>query len=274
MGVTVRQKKKGKGHPWWVFVSHNGKRTSKQVGDKGAAEIVASTIRAKLKLGDFDFEPEKPVPTFKEYAESFLEGFSKINHKPTTHGFYKSALNNHIYPVFGAKPIDTIRRPDIKNFLTQKQTENLSSASVKNIKAYMSCILNQAVDDEIIASNPATRTGNVIKKNDSKEVKPFTKEEKELFEQTTKAYFPRFYPFFLTALRTGLRIGEIIALKPEDLDFNNTGLNQQDFKDLSLIIKTNGLSKISSCTDSPRTNIITVAAAASVPSSFTSTNEL
>ena len=39
-------------------------------------------------------------------------------------------------------------------------------------------------------------------------------------EDTLKDYFPRYYPLFLTALRTGMRIGEIIALKPGDIDFN------------------------------------------------------
>lgn len=32
MGVTVRQKVKGKGKPWWVFIAHNGKRKSVKVG--------------------------------------------------------------------------------------------------------------------------------------------------------------------------------------------------------------------------------------------------
>ena len=59
MGVIVRQKQKGKGNPWWLFVTHNGKRTSRQVGDKTAAEKAASKIRAQLQLGEFDFEKEK-----------------------------------------------------------------------------------------------------------------------------------------------------------------------------------------------------------------------
>ena len=84
MGVTVRQKTKGKGKPWWVFIAHNGKRASKKIGDKRAAETVASEIRAKLQLGDFGFEKEKPIPPFKDYAETFLNGFSKINHKFST----------------------------------------------------------------------------------------------------------------------------------------------------------------------------------------------
>ena len=61
MGVVVRQKKKGRGQPWWVFISHNGKRTSRKVGDKAAAEGVASTIRAKLQLGEFNLDTKRNV---------------------------------------------------------------------------------------------------------------------------------------------------------------------------------------------------------------------
>jgi len=65
MGVVIRQKTKGKGQPWWVFISYNGKRTSRKVGSKDAAKKVASKIEAKLKLGEFGFEqPKKRVPTF------------------------------------------------------------------------------------------------------------------------------------------------------------------------------------------------------------------
>ena len=64
MGVTLRQKAKGKGKPWWVFISHNGKRTSRQVRSKTAAEEVAGKIEAKLKLGEFSFEDEKVIPVF------------------------------------------------------------------------------------------------------------------------------------------------------------------------------------------------------------------
>jgi len=233
MGVTVRQKVKGRGKPWWVFVAHNGKRTSKQVGDREAADIVASAIRARIKKGDFGIDETKDAPNFKEYADSFIKGFSKTNHKASTHETYQSALETHIYPFFGSLPIDSIKRTDIKKFLTEKQQEfevevagemkrkKLAPATVRNLKAYLSCIFEQAVDDEIIESNPVSRTGKLIKKTDrTKEINPFTWEEKNTFEQTMLDHYPNYYPLFLTALRTGMRIGELIALKPGDLDFN------------------------------------------------------
>ena len=49
MGVKVRQKTKGKGQPYWVFINHKGKRKSLKVGDKRAAEQLASQIREKIK---------------------------------------------------------------------------------------------------------------------------------------------------------------------------------------------------------------------------------
>ena len=98
MGVKVRQKIKGIGNPWWVFISHNGKRASRKVGDKKAAEEVASTIRAKLQLGEFGFEDPKPVPTFKEYSEMWFA----LPHdwKESTRAAYQLNMDLHVLPVF------------------------------------------------------------------------------------------------------------------------------------------------------------------------------
>jgi hypothetical protein len=59
MGVTVRQKVKGKGKPWWVFIAQEGKRKSIKVGDKSAAEALASKIRERLKAGELQIEEKK-----------------------------------------------------------------------------------------------------------------------------------------------------------------------------------------------------------------------
>jgi integrase len=234
MGVIVRQKTKGKGKSWWVFVAHQGKRTSRQVGDKEAAEKVASKIRAQLRLDEFNFEGRQVVPTFKAYAKTFLESYSAMNHKSSTQDAYESAINNHLNPYFGDVLINEVKRRHVKEFLSQKQTvapidkdgkekDILKSESVRRLKAYLSCIFSQAVDDELIETNPVSGTGKLIKKTDkTKNIEPLNWEEKTLLEDSIKTHFPRYYPFFLTALRTGMRLGELIALKPGDLDFNGS----------------------------------------------------
>ena len=47
MGVKVREKVKGSGE-WWVFINHQGKRRSKKVGDKRAANAVKKEVEARL----------------------------------------------------------------------------------------------------------------------------------------------------------------------------------------------------------------------------------
>ena len=127
MGVRVRQKKKGKGQPWWVFISHNGKRTSRQIGDRAAAETVASKIRAKLQLGEFGFdEKKKSIPLFKDFAQGFMETYSAMNHEESTQESYQQVLDRHILPYFGDMPLDEISRKDIKNFIAEKQRQRIS----------------------------------------------------------------------------------------------------------------------------------------------------
>ena len=221
MGVKVRQKIKGRGKPWWVFVSHNRQRTSKMVGDKKAADEVASQIQAKIKLGEFNFDEEKPVPTFKEYSKTFLEGYSMLNHKQSTRDSYNDVLSLHILPFFGKMCLNEIGRKNIKDFLYQKQQGTLSSGTIRIIRAYLSCILSQAADDEIIFVNPASKTGRYIKATEGqKDIEPYTWEEKAKFEKAALRHFPRYYPLFVCALRTGMREGELIALEPGDIDFN------------------------------------------------------
>ena len=54
MGVSVRQKEKGKGKPWWVFISHNGERKSLKIGDKKSAEKTAEMKnRRAAKISTF-----------------------------------------------------------------------------------------------------------------------------------------------------------------------------------------------------------------------------
>ncbi len=59
MGVIVRQKVKGDNEPWWVFITHKTQRTSMVIGDKKAAEEVASELRVKLRTGKFKFPVTK-----------------------------------------------------------------------------------------------------------------------------------------------------------------------------------------------------------------------
>jgi len=218
MGVRVREKPQGSGI-FWIFINHQGKRKSKKIGkDKDLTNEVAEKIKAKLVLGEFNIEQiEEPCPTFKECAELWLS----LPHdwKESTRENYVFNLKLHIYPVLGKRRVDEIKRKDLKAFLDNLLINGLSRSTVSLIKAPIRGILSHAVDSEIIESNPL----NDLRLNHKKRafnVEPLTeKEAKRLLDQTKVFIDGYYYPHILCSLRTGMRIGEIIALKWNDIDF-------------------------------------------------------
>jgi integrase len=228
MGVRVRQKIKGKGNPWWVFVSLNGKRTSKRFNTKAAAMKVAPILEAKLATGKFSFEPEKPPAKFKEYAESWIKTTVPATCKASTASDYKAILYNHILPVFGKIAVNDITRGKIKDFLLQKSNDGFAASTVLHMKNVISGILIKALDDETLASNPAAGLSKLIKKADSKaNIDPLNKKEVTQLLNTVAEHFTEHYPLFLFLARTGCRIGEALALKWEDIDFRNRSIEIQ-----------------------------------------------
>jgi hypothetical protein len=82
-----------------------------------------STIRAKLKLGEFDFDDKKTIPTFGDYSKKWLQGYVKLNLRESTLDEYESILENHVLQVFKADKIDSISRGEVKDFLLSKYIE-------------------------------------------------------------------------------------------------------------------------------------------------------
>jgi integrase len=218
MSVTVREKPPGSG-VWWLFINHHDKRTSKKVGDEKTALEAAKKIRAKLVLGDLDIGgPEKDVPTFKEYAQLYL-AYIKTNRRHSTWERYDQVLRDHINPIFGKKRLDEITRGDIRNFIVKK-SEQFTPFIFRDI---LSGVFNYAIDDEKIKANPVTGVTKRlnIKRDRSEVVDPLNEADITLFLETCKDHFREFYPFFLTASRTGMRLGELLALRWGDLDFSH-----------------------------------------------------
>jgi integrase len=218
MGVRVREKPPGSG-VYWIFINHKGKRKSKKIGsDESLANEVAEKARAKLVLGELDIEKtEEPCPTFKEYAELWLS----LPHdwRESTRDSYELNLNKHVYPALGKSCINEIRRKDLKAFFDRLLINGLSTATISLVKAPISGVLSFAVDSEIIENNPLDSLKMNRKKRTFK-IEPLTEQEVNgLLEQAKLFMGGYYYPHILCALRTGMRIGEIKALKWKDIDF-------------------------------------------------------
>ena len=113
MGVRIREKPKDSG-VWWVFIHHEGRRTSRRVGDQEAAEEAARQIQARLTLGKDALPAQrKRAPTLKVYFQGFRETYLETAVRHSTRQSYKENFKNHIIPegrnhVFGTGQLPVV----------------------------------------------------------------------------------------------------------------------------------------------------------------------
>jgi len=107
-----------------------------------------------------------------------------------------------------------------------RQAHKLSRNSIRLILATARGIFNHAMEDGLIQSNPAAKLDRFAKvqKHDFSAV-PLAREEAEALLKSAKEFCPLYYPLFLTALRAGMRRGELVALRWGDIHF---GASEQD----------------------------------------------
>jgi len=160
--------------------------------------------------------------TLPEYAKHWL---TLIAHtvKPRTLARYAEILTLHILPRFDKIRVRDMDRGRIKLFLTDRLSAGLQKRTVRNIQSVLRTMLNAAREDGLIASNPAANLGRALKLTVSKvtvqeEIKAMTKAQRQLFLVTALRDAPRYYPLFFVLAGTGMRLGEALALQPEDLD--------------------------------------------------------
>jgi len=237
MAVKIRERPKGSGD-WWVYIDHHGKRKAKKIGkDKRLAREVANKIEAKLVLGEMDLgeNQEDSVPTLKGYVHGWTDGkgdvflgwYDKVaglKLKYSTRQGYRRIIEKHLLPKFGGKKLDEITSRMIGDYIYLGMKEGWRASTARNIKNCLSSILQHAYNpDGYIPLNPA-RGIPISKPEDevpAREPDPLSWEERDILEAAFWKHSPRFYPLVVCGFRTGLRIGELIALQWQDLDFHN-----------------------------------------------------
>lgn len=103
---------------------------------------------------------------------------------------------------------------------------NFAVSTVGTIHRILHQILELGVDDDLIRKNPATKALKDFKSEHNpadRKNKAMTYQEQKLFESflDTSRQYKRWQPLFITMLWTGLRAGELAALRWCDVDFDN-----------------------------------------------------
>ena len=198
---------------YFVEIKTSDKTVLRRVGDKETGYKVINQLKGKQPV---------VIDTFEDVAHRWLENYVKKRLKRGTIERYESMLNRIIIPVIGLKGINKIKRSDIKALLNNALDQGISRSTVELIRTVVSSIFNTAIDEELVKDNPTTNILKSLnlKKEQQKEINPYTKDEVRQFLDICKNHYPQSYSFFMTAFSTGLRLGELLALNWPDINLS------------------------------------------------------
>lgn len=131
---------------------------------------------------------------------------------------YESIIKNHINPVLEKYNLKDLRPEHLQMLYNEKHKAGLSTKRIKDIHVILHSALNQAIKNGLIVRNVSEAT-TLPKNTREKEMKVLTIEEQKRFLQVLEG--ERLKPAFVLALSTGMRLGEILALKWQDVDLEN-----------------------------------------------------
>jgi integrase len=164
-----------------------------------------------------------PNVTFEAYSGRWLVQIA-ASVKASTRDGYDQRLRIHLLPAFGPFKLRHLDRGRIRALLAEKLASGLAPDSVRLIHATLRAVLNAAVDDGVLLANPAARLGKALHLHRSRsarqeQIKAFDLGQLARFLAAIAEKHARCRSLFFTMSRTGLRIGEALALQWGDLDF-------------------------------------------------------
>jgi|GEM_PF-2706967 len=164
---------------------------------------------------------ESQIPLFTEYAERWLGDCETRGLKDTTLFRYQGLLRKHLKPAFKDQGLDAIKRCSVRQLVNIMAAQGATAKTIHNALAVVSAIYTQANEDELVEHNPAKNPSRLMKKTKRQDIDAFTYEEEQAILREAKTSASFYYPFILFLFRTGVREGEAVALRPEDLDFQS-----------------------------------------------------
>lgn len=199
------------------FYDNNGKRMSVTSKDK---KKCLTKLKAKLKAVDEGTYVEKNKDTIGKLAQRYVEKQYKSNNVNTnTYITKKMYVDNIQKSAIGNIQIQQITKNDIQDYLDT--LTKYSNSYIHKIWVLLKKVFEIAVKDEVIIKNPMNSVDKPKSEQEPQEVLALTLDEQIRFEKYFKESNEPYKNIFLLSLKTGMRCGEVLALKLEDIDYEN-----------------------------------------------------
>jgi integrase len=223
MSVKVRRYRNGGWEVDIAFRLPNGKRHRERykapvASKSGALKWGQDRERHLLQHGPAP--PKKEVPTLREFAARFVEGYAVANRqKPSGIAAKRTIIEVHLVPALGAKQLDAISNEDVQQL--KHRLQDRAPKTVNNVLTVLSVLLKKAVEWNVVDRMPCViRLLRVQKPS----MGFYDFEEYERLVTAAKAHGSVAHLIVLLGGDAGLRCGEMIGLEWDDVDLGKRQL--------------------------------------------------
>jgi integrase len=189
-------------------------------GTKRDAQTYLNQVLRDRDLGTY-VEPTKML--LNAYLDDWLETSAKPGVRPQTLASYKDLLRLYIRPRLGDRALAKLTPLDIQGVYAEMLERGLSPRTVRYTHSVLRSALEQAVKWQLVMHNPADRVD--LPRQRREEMQALSPVEVRHFLEVAQGN--RFGVLFELLLTTGLRPGEALALRWEDIDLDAGRLRVQ-----------------------------------------------
>src|SRR5690348_7750070 len=205
---------------WWMSFVHYGQQHCESTGvtNRRAAQKIYDAKRGAIAEGRFEVL-KKHAPCLKDWAEKYLKS---VQH-PNTRRRYAASKENLIAFFGQDAKLEHLRGDRIEEFKSARRAEGVKAATLNRDLRFMAQILKQAERERYIARNPFDRGKFFLNEaREKRNAHVLTWEEQEKLMGVVS---PRLRVMIVLDVETGLRKGEMLRLKWQDIDFLNDAVH-------------------------------------------------
>lgn len=179
-------------------------------------EVKEQLIQEKFNHQSFIEVNGDYASNYKTYCTHWLSN-RKIILKESTYATYVYKLNKYVFPILGDTPLNQLTTEIVQSFIQKLIAHSLKAQTIHVVYQIMKKSLNDAYREGLIKKSLFLNI--LLPSKEKSKVRSISRVQEQTIEsQTKKMSAVKALPVLL-ALRSGLRIGEISALKWEDIDF-------------------------------------------------------
>lgn len=167
-------------------------------------------------VSDSQADANPASPLFEDYAQEWWDTFEAKRLGGGTKIDYEMNLHKHVIPYFRGKRLKDITTKDVQGFYDERAA--YSNSTCRHWRTLLYGIFNSAIEDGLLEKNPAKSIRLTMSKK-KKERLPISREEAAGIEANLHLLEGKDLLLLAILLYTGVRRGEMLGLRWEDIDF-------------------------------------------------------